>query len=284
MVTDPIFYRLFETRLDTFFLLLGLPIDSANEMAARYQYEAHEFKATSFRTDGVFRPKEADRSVYFLEVQFYRLPSVFADLLAKVYIYLKQHDPAQPFIGVVLFATRALEPKGLKPYQALIDAGLIRRYYLDELPELADAPLGMSILYLLRQEDNEAAATARDLVARTKQEIDDEALQVDLIQLIETVIMHKLPGLSWQEIRAMLKIHDIRESRAYQEIREIAIRDAKQEVMKEADEQMERRLIEEKLKAVPKMKAFQMNPQDIADILDLEIDIVRHELANKSIR
>src|SRR5207245_10500703 len=39
MITDPIFYRLFATSPETFFLVLGMSADSAREMAARYQYE-----------------------------------------------------------------------------------------------------------------------------------------------------------------------------------------------------------------------------------------------------
>ena len=93
MITDPLFYRLFETSPETFFLLLGLSTDAAQEMAARYQYQAIEFKETAHRVDGVFLPKEAGLPLYFLEVQFYPLPSVFADLLVKVYTYLKQHEP-----------------------------------------------------------------------------------------------------------------------------------------------------------------------------------------------
>src|SRR5436309_15388816 len=109
-------------------------------MAARYQYQALEFKETSHRVDGVFLPKEAGLPLYFLEVQFYYLPSVFADLLVKAYTYLKQHDPAQSFYGVVLFANRALEPAVLTPYQPLLDTGVIRRFYLAEMPELTNAP------------------------------------------------------------------------------------------------------------------------------------------------
>ena len=97
-------------------------------MAARYQYQAIEFKETSHRVDGVFLPKEPDLPLYFLEVQFYPLPSVFADLMVKVYTYLKQHKPSQRFCGVVLFASRSLEPAELAPYQPLLEAGLIRRY------------------------------------------------------------------------------------------------------------------------------------------------------------
>jgi predicted transposase YdaD len=35
----------------------------------------------------------------------------------------------------------------------------------------------------------------------------------DLIQLIETVIICKLPRLSREEVQTMLKVHDIRETR-----------------------------------------------------------------------
>jgi len=110
MITDPIFYRLFETSPETFFLVLGMSTEGAREMAARYQYEAIEFKETSHRTDGVFLPKEPALPLYFVEVQFYVRASIFADLMAKVFTYLKQHDSAQDFRGVVLFASRSLVP------------------------------------------------------------------------------------------------------------------------------------------------------------------------------
>src|SRR5258707_2598366 len=149
MTTDPIFYRLFETSPETLFLVLGMSAKSAKKTAARYQYQALEFKETSHRADGVFLPKEPGLPVYFLEVQFYALPSVYAGVLAKAYTYLKQHDPAQPYCAVVLFGSRDLEPKELTPYQPLFDARLLRRFYLDDMPEVANAPLGLSILYLI---------------------------------------------------------------------------------------------------------------------------------------
>jgi len=254
MKTDTLFYRLFESNPETFFLLLGMPADQAADTAARYEYTAPEFKETSHRVDGVFVPREAGLPVYFLEVQFYPLPNVYAGLLAKVYTYLKRHDPAQPYRGVVLFADRSLEPKELAPYQPLLDAGLIQRFYLEEMPEVANAPLGLSILYLIRQTESQAPATARTLVARTKAEIGDEALRADLIQLIETVIMYKLPRLGRKEIHAMLQIHDIRESRAYQE------------AMKEGV-------------AIARLAAENKSVAEIAAILKVDVELVRQVLA-----
>lgn len=266
MSTDPLFYRLFETSPETFFLLMGMPA----ETAAHYEYKALEFKQTSHRTDGVFLPKEAGWPIYFLEVQFYSLASVFADLLTKVYTHLKQHDPGQSFCGVVLFANRSLEPKELTPYQPLIDAGLIRRFYLDEMPELANAPLGLSILYLIRQTETQAPFTARDLIARARTEIEDEGLRADLIELIETVIIYKLSRLSREEIQAMLQIHDIRETRVYQEAVQEGIEKGKSEGLKEG--------IETGV-AIARLAAGNTSAAEIAHILNLDVKLVRQVLS-----
>jgi predicted transposase/invertase (TIGR01784 family) len=264
MVTDPLFYRLFETIPETFFLLLDMSLDAAREMATRYQYQAMEFKETSHRVDGVFLPKEAGLPLYFLEVQFYSRPSLFADLLVKAYTYLKQHDPGQPFTAVVLFASRSLEPKEVEPYRPLLESGHIRRYYLDEMPEWKDAPLGTSILYLIREAESLAAATARELIVRAKAEVGDESLRHDLVELIETVIMYKLPRLSREEIQAMLQVHDIRESRVYQEAKEEG-----REVGREEGLAL----------AVTGMAANQIPLEQIAAILKLDVERVRRLLA-----
>jgi predicted transposase/invertase (TIGR01784 family) len=269
MITDPIFYRLFKTSPETFFLLLGMSTDSAMEMAELYRYQAIEFKETSHRADGVFLPKEQGLPLYFLEVQFYRLPSVFADLLVKVYTYLKQHEPGQLFCGVVLFASRSLEPVELAPYQPLLEKGLIRRYYLDELVELANAPLGLSIFYLIRHTESHAPATARELIARVRTEIGNDAVRADLIELIETVIIYKLPRLSREEIQTMLQVHDIRETRVYQE--------AKEEGLKEGIEKG----IEKGITiAIAMMAADKIPAERIASILKLDVELVRKAMTN----
>ncbi len=244
-------------------MLLGMSVEVANETAARYQFQAIEFKETAHRADGVFLPKEAGLPVYFLEVQFYSLPSVFADLLAKVFTYLKQHNPAQDFVGVVLFATRSLEPPEAAVYRLFFDAGLIRRFYLDEMPELANAPLGLSILYLIRQAESGAPGIARDLVARAKREIPDAALRADLIELIETVVIYKLPRLGREEIQAMLKVQDIRETRVYQEAFEDGEKNAT-------------------ARAIMKLAAKKLPAEEIASLLEVNIQVVRDVLTGRA--
>jgi predicted transposase/invertase (TIGR01784 family) len=267
MVTDPLFYRLFATSPETFFLLLGMPPDAAREMAARYEYQAIEFKETSHRTDGVFLPKEPALPIYFLEVQFYPLASVFADLLAKAYTYLKQHDPAQPFRGIVLFASRGLEPADVAPYQPLLDAGLVQRFYLDELQELPDAPLGLSILYLIGQAENEAATLARELVGRAKREIEDASSRSELLQLIETVAIYKLRQFSREEIQTMLQISDLRDTRVYQE----ALEEGREEGAKA-----------KAALAIVCLSAKNTPPAEIAASLQVDIEFVHQVLKERA--
>lgn len=107
-----------------------------------------------------------------MEVQFYRRPSIFDDPLVKADTYLKQNDPSQPFYGAVLFASRSLEPTGVRPYTHLLDSCRLQRFYLDEMTELADASLSPSILLLIQKSENQAPSAARELIVRVRTEID----------------------------------------------------------------------------------------------------------------
>ena len=65
----------------------------------------------------------------------------------------------------------------------------------------------------------------------------------------------------------MLQVHDIRETRVYQE--------AKEEGLKEGMEK-------ERLRAISKMAAKNMSAAEIADILGLDEQFVRQQMANGS--
>jgi predicted transposase/invertase (TIGR01784 family) len=281
MVTDSLFYRLFETSPETFFLALGLPLDQAQATAARYQYAAIEFKETSHRSDGVFQPIEPGLPVYFVELQFYRLPAIYADILVKAYTYLKQHDPAQCFCAVVLFGIQSLEPKELAPYQPLLNAGILRRIYLDQLPITDNAPLAMSILQLIGQEPTPATESARNLLVRTQNEINDAALQESLLELIETIVVYKLPHMSREEIRTMLTINDLRHTRVFQEGRE----EGREEGLLEGMARGIEKGTAERLLAIGKLSARGFKAEEIADVLSLDVGLVQTALAataNKS--
>ena len=282
MITDPLFYRLFQTSPETFFLLLGMSSDQARDMAARYQYESIEFKATSHRVDGVFLPKEPGLLLYFLEVQFYYLPTVFADLMVKVFTYLKKNDPGQAYCGVVLFASRSLEPKESEPYQEQIKAGKIRCFYMDEMTDLPDAPLGLSILHLIAEAESSAPEKARELILRVKAEIKNDGLRDDLIDWIETVIIYKLPAMTREEIQTMLQAHDIRETRVYKDAVKEGIEIGKEEGIEIGKEEgMEKGIEKGLMIAIAKMAANNMTAEQIANILELDVEMVREAMKNQ---
>jgi predicted transposase/invertase (TIGR01784 family) len=276
MITDQIFYRLFQANPGILFELLGMPADQAREAASHYKYEAIEFKETAHRSDGFFLPQESNLPLYLVEVQFYRLDSVFADLLVRLFTYLKQNDPAQPFYAVLLFASRSLQPNKLTNYQPYLNSGHIRCFYLDELPEPPNASLGLSIMLLMRQSETEAPATARQLMARAKTEIADEGMRGNLIKLIESTILAKLPHLSWKEIHAMLQIKDLRESRAYQEVRQEGFGEGKKEGLKEGLKEGEIRGRERERALLIRKMAKKKSIQEIADSLELSVEEVQH--------
>ena len=104
----------------------------------------------------------------------------------------------------------------------------------------------------------EAPAKARELIARAAREIGDEALRADLIELIERVIIYKLPQLSREEIQTMLQIQDIRQSRVYKE--------AKEEGLKEGIAIAN---------AIAKMAAKKMTAEEIATNLKVDVELVQ---------
>jgi predicted transposase/invertase (TIGR01784 family) len=145
----------------------------------------------------------------------------------------------------------------------MMDAGQIQRFYLDEMEEPANAPLGMSILYLIRQTESQAPVTARELITRIRSEIGDESLRVVLIQLIETVIIYKLSHLSREEIQTMLQVHDIRQSRVYQE----ALQEGIEKGIAIANE-------------IARLAVKNKSAEEIAKDLKLDVELVRSAMVN----
>ena len=110
MVTDPLFFQLFQAVPDTFFLMLGLSPAEAAVKAKAYVFRAVEVKEAAHRLDGAFIPNDPAEPIYFLESVFYRYSPVYADIMTKAFSFHKRNDPEQPFKAVVLFARRSMAP------------------------------------------------------------------------------------------------------------------------------------------------------------------------------
>ena len=271
MVTDPLFFKLFEADPATFFSMMGLSPTAAAAKAKAYRFHAIEVKETSHRMDGVFIPNDPRGVLHFVEVLFYKDRRAYVDILAKTFAFLKlkKNNPNQPAKAVVVFEKRSLAPKRIGIYKKMIALGFLELYFLDELPETADAPLGISILRLIVKSRQEAPAAARELIERATTEIGDEAARVNLVQLIETAVIYKLPTLTREEVQEMLGIRDVRQLRIYQD------------AMKEGAEEADREHLKEKLRMARKLAALDLPVAKIASILSLDIARVRKHIAKK---
>ena len=163
METDSLFCQLFKQLPQTFFELLGLPAKRSKS----YRFDSVELKK-SLRIDGLFLPNRRTLPLYFVEVQFQRIPTFYANLFAKVFCYLDENDPRQEWVAVAIFASRKEEQKHLAPYEDLLQSPRVKRIYLDQHPVSEDPPVGLGMLQLLFASVNEAQDLAPRVVQKAK--------------------------------------------------------------------------------------------------------------------
>lgn len=258
MKTDTIFYQLFETFPRCFFELIGQP----SLVAEAYQFTSVEIKQLAFRIDGLFLPTEDDLTspIYFVEVQFQPDKRFYHRFFGEIFLYLSKYERSNDWQAVVVFKKRSLDPGNLPQYIELLTSQRVRRIYLDELGEAADQSLGVGIVKLIVETKKKAVNYARQLLNKARQEIADEATRRQVIELIETIILYKLPQLTPQEIEAMFGLDELKKTRYYQEVAQ----EAKQEG---------------KLEAVPKLLQFGLTIEQVAEALNLPVEQVRQAAA-----
>ncbi|QSJ17927.1 Rpn family recombination-promoting nuclease/putative transposase [Nostoc sp. UHCC 0702] len=230
MKTDSIFYRLFKTFPNAFFELINLQPSEANA----YSFASVELKQTAFRIDGVFLPvaNASDRPIYFVEVQFQKDAEFYARLFSEIFLYLRLNTPTKAWRAVVIFPRRSIEPTEIEPYQVLLDSQLVTRLYLNELGNEAEQSLGVGIIKLVVESDKQTPEYAKNLITRTRTELANTALMQQVLDLIETIVLYKLPRISRQELIKMfgLDTFDIKTTRIYEEVKEEILDEVKQEV------------------------------------------------------
>ncbi|BAZ50774.1 hypothetical protein NIES4103_33910 [Nostoc sp. NIES-4103] len=233
MRTDSIFYKVFKTFPSAFFELINLQPSEANA----YSFASVELKQTAFRIDGVFVPvvNASDRPIYFVEVQFQKDTEFYARLFSEIFLYLRLNTPTKAWRAVVIFPRRSIEPTEIEPYQVLLDSQLVTRLYLNELGNEAEQSLGVGIIKLVVESDKQTTEYAKNLITRTRKELANTALMQQVLDLIETIVLYKLPRLSRQELIKMFELDtfDIKKTRIYEELKEEILDEVKQQARDE---------------------------------------------------
>ncbi|MBD2445996.1 Rpn family recombination-promoting nuclease/putative transposase [Nostoc sp. FACHB-152] len=253
MKTDSIFYRLFQELPSIFFELIGNPPETANT----YQFSSVEIKQTAFRIDGVFLPTQDEQSlIYFVEVQFQPDSDIYLRLLSEIFLYLRQNKRPNSWRGVVIYPSRNIDIGERQDCYEFFNSDRISIIYLDELAEIASLPIGIATIKLIIEDKETAISTAKQLINRTKQAVNSQLPQKQLLELIETILVYKLPNISREEIEAMFGLSELKQTRVYQEAEQ---------------EGKEKGRLEAKLDAVPKLLALGLTVEQIAQALDLDV-------------
>ena len=168
--------------------------------------------------------------------------------------------------AIVIYERRSYEVSPPGRYQHLM-APHVRRFYLDELGEAAEQSLGMGILRLVVETQKKTEARAKQLIAKTKQELSDVVTQQNTLELIETIVLYKFPQLSREELETMLGLSEIKQTRIYKEAVSEGIQVGRQEGIQVGE-------LQTKLKMVSLLLELGLTVEQISQRLELDMETV----------
>jgi predicted transposase/invertase (TIGR01784 family) len=196
--TDSIFYRIFQTFPQSFFDLLNLPPETVNA----YQFSSVEVKQLAFRLDGVFLPNNLNDPIYFVEVQFQKDERFYSRFFSEIFLYLHQSELSNNWQGVIIYPHPDIENSPQSRYQEFFDSGRVNCVYLSQLSKVNS--IGVNILKLIVDPENQAIQQGKKLIQQVKNEFKETLQQQAILELIETILIYKLPKLNHNEIEKML--------------------------------------------------------------------------------
>lgn len=243
MKTDSLFYRLLQAQPTLAFELAGLEVPEAS----RYRFTSQEVKQTAFRLDGVVEPPKdrPDAPLGYVEVQFQPDTGFYLRFLGEVLLHLHQYPSPRPWHAVVVYPSQACERHSpvTTPFLALPN---LHRVYLDRLPLLDSANPKLWLIALIVADTECLAPIVGKLRAHQQSQPGDG---IDWLDLLETVLVYKLPTFTREEIRNMFGFNEIelKKTRFYQE----AHGEGRTEGLVEGEATILLRLLERKFSPLP---------------------------------
>ncbi|MDK2413302.1 Rpn family recombination-promoting nuclease/putative transposase, partial [Aphanizomenon sp. 202] len=141
-------------------------------------------------------------------------------LFSEIFLYIRQNNPKNHWSAVVIYPTRSIDTQDIQHYQEFFTSQRVRVIYLDELAETTSLPIGIATIKLIIANADNSITQARELITRTKQEINSQLQQQQLLQIIETILIYKFPRMNREEIEAMFGLSELKQTRFYQEAKE----------------------------------------------------------------
>ncbi len=200
MRRNTIFYKLFSQFPGLLFELMTEP----PRQTLGYQFESIEVKETAFRIDGVFLPPDDanPKVVCFAEVQLQKDEALYDRFFAETAYFLRWAEGRyDDWRGVVISASRQLEPSKAHLHRSLLAGPQMQRIYLHELSAAGADSLGIRLMRLTMATDAAAVEQAKALLNQSGPG------ESALMDLVTTIMVYKLSTLSREEIEAMLGLN-----------------------------------------------------------------------------
>ncbi|NJO57881.1 MAG: Rpn family recombination-promoting nuclease/putative transposase [Richelia sp. RM2_1_2] len=274
MKTDTIFYTLLQNLPSVLFEIL----QQSPTQALHYEFSSVEIKELARRIDGLFLPKPEypQDPIYFVEVQYQDDKNLYWRLITKAFVYLNQYRPDKTWKAVVLWAKRSLDPGIPIAYQTSLYDEQIQVIYLDELTDTSSS-IGLGIIGMVVAPEEEAVEVARNLIEKVQQV--DVSNRRQLLELVERMLIYKFSNQTRQELAAMFGLTEWRQTKFYQEVKEEVKQEVKQEVKEEVEQEVEQKT---KLKAISRMLSMGLSVEQIAQALELKVEVVREAIQKQS--
>ncbi|WP_363319766.1 DUF2887 domain-containing protein [Microcoleus sp. PH2017_02_FOX_O_A] len=164
---------------------------------------------------------------------------------------------------VVIYPNRQTERESDIHFQEMLALPKITRIYLDELTQPETASLPIKLLKLVIEPENTASDLAINLARQAETEIVNIAVRESFINLLETIIVYKLPQKTREEIAAMFNLSELKKTRFYQ--------DVFAEGQAEAEAQLQAEAKQREKAAILRMFNVGLITEQIALFLDLPV-------------
>ncbi|GCA96351.1 DUF2887 domain-containing protein, partial [Microcystis aeruginosa] len=121
-------------------------------------------------------------------------------------------------------------------------------------------------LQLIVESEPNTLAQGKELIQQVRQQFQESLKRQDILELIETILIYKLPKLNRKEIEAMFSLSDLRETKVYQE----ALEEGKEEGEEKGKEEKARQIALKMLSAgfpIPEIAQFtDLSPDAIEEL------------------
>ena len=161
---------------------------------------------------------------------------------------------------MIVYPNPQVETDKVQRYRELLNSERVRRIYLNELENIPQTSIGLATVQLITLSKAKAIDSTRKLIQRVREELTPDQKPQELLQLIETILVYKLPLLNRREIETMFSLDELKQTQYFQDVREEARQEGR---------------LNKALEAVPRLLALGLSVEQVASALELEVEQVR---------